>query len=309
MNLDKLAQLSTILEKESTRKHSVLNIAFAIDQNYLKPCGICINSIVVNNPDLCIDFFIFIDKFNSFGFDEIVEKNSNIRIFVYKINSNYFDLLQTNYHFSTAMYYRLVIAETLKKQVNQIIYLDADIICDNSLLPAIDIELDNNIIGAVVDDNFNLDYCQRLGIDNNRYFNSGVLVINIKEWVNFNVFEKFTKLITSKKYDYPDQDVLNIILNGKTLYLEKIFNDLNQEFDNKSIFIHYVSSPKPWTLAAESNKKYLHYYNISPWKDTPLDLPKNYRDARKLSEKMFKKLKISSAIKWYFIYLIRKFSK
>lgn len=308
MNTNNFARLTNTLQQADLQSEAVVNIAFAVDQNYLKPCGICLNSIVKNNPNIRIDFYIFVDHFNDFGFRQIVAENSNIRIFVYTLNCEYFNTLQVNYHFSTAMYYRLIIAETLKDTVKQITYLDADIICDNNLQPLIGLDLAKNIIGAVKDDSFNSEYCTKLGMNSaSQYFNSGVLVINTHAWVAFNVFDKFRSIINSRKYEYPDQDVLNILLSEHTVFLDKSFNDLHQEQNNKSMFVHYVSSPKPWTLAAEANTRYLSYYACSPWKDIALDLPRSYRDARKLAEKCFKNVQLFAGLKWYLIYLVKKF--
>ena len=44
-----------------------INIAFAIDKNYLKPCGITLYSITKNNPDINIDFHIFTTFFDPKG--------------------------------------------------------------------------------------------------------------------------------------------------------------------------------------------------------------------------------------------------
>ncbi|OFD25772.1 hypothetical protein A1D07_10745, partial [Acinetobacter baumannii] len=45
-----------------------INIAFAIDNNYLKPCGITLYSITKNNPDINIDFHIFTTFFDPKGY-------------------------------------------------------------------------------------------------------------------------------------------------------------------------------------------------------------------------------------------------
>lgn len=298
------------LESNKTTGNPKINIAFAVDKNYLKPCGICIYSILKNNPDVRIDFHIFTDNFDSFGFDSLCNNFDNIKIHIYKLNSEYFDSLQVNYHFTTAMYYRIAIADILKDITDFFIYLDADIICDNSITPIISLDLSDHIIAAVSDGSFSDNYKTELGLsESSLYFNSGVLLINTKAWLSFEVFKKFQKLISNKKYQYPDQDVLNLILSERTLFIDEKYNDLFQEKNRKSIFVHYVSSPKPWTLASEYNKRYMAYYKSSPWGELPQDKPRNYRDARKLSEKLMKDRKIFSAIKWYLIYIAKKINK
>ncbi|TCH64447.1 glycosyltransferase [Acinetobacter sp. ANC 4862] len=286
-----------------------INIVFAIDKNYLKPCGICIHSIIKNNPHTKIDFYIFTSYFESMGFEEFIKNNKNIRIHIYKINTNYFDHLQTTGHFTTAIYYRLSIAEILKNKVEKFLYLDADILCTASIDEILSINMNNYILAAVEDKFMKSEDIKNLGLNsNNKYFNSGVLLINTKAWIEFNVVEKFTKLISERIYEYPDQDVLNIILQNKVYFLNEKFNFFTKNKEVDPIFIHFVSTPKPWSIAASNNEKYIEYYLDSPWKNIPLNAPRNSKEAKKYAKKLWSKKSYLSSIRWLLIYIVRKFS-
>lgn len=67
-----------------------------------------------------------------------------------------------------------------------------------------------------------LDY----GIEFINYFNAGVMFINTSEWKKNNITQKALEMINSGKvYRYADQDVLNILLNGRVHYLDKKYNN------------------------------------------------------------------------------------
>ncbi len=302
------AQLLTVLQHADYQdRRPTLNLAFAIDQNYLKPCGICLNSVALNNPDLAIDFYIFTTFFDNFGFEQIVAQFPNIRIHIYQLNSQYFDSLQTNYHFTTAIYYRLSIADILEDKVEQFMYLDSDIVCDGSLAELGNLHLEQHVIAAVEDKFISRNYIQSLGLpESHRYFNSGVMLINIQNWHDFGVMDQFDKLINQRQYKYPDQDVLNIILQDRIYYLDSKYNDVTQGTLENAALIHFVSSPKPWCIASEPRPKYLQYYALSPWKDECLDAPRNAKECKSFAKKLKGQGNYWESLKWQLNYYRHK---
>lgn len=306
MNAINYAQLTHTLQQSDLESEDVVNIAFAVDKNYLKPCGVCINSIATHNPNIKFSFHILTDIFDRFGFDDLVKKFSNIHINIYQINSDIFKKFQTNSRFPTAMYFRLVLPEILKEKIKKFIYIDADILCLNSINEIFNVNIDHHVAGVVKDRGCTSAHLEKIGlISEIQYFNSGFLYINIEEWIKENVLEKFIQLINTQKFNFPDQDILNIILNNKVIFLDEKFNDTHQKYE-KPIFMHFTSSPKPWSIAADSCDLYLSYYKTSPWFKVPLDPPRNYRDTKKLSKKFFKNKKYFNSLIWLALYLYRR---
>lgn len=286
-----------------------INIAFAIDKNYLRPCGVTLFSITEHNKDLNIDFHIFTTFFDRFGYDEILANNPNIRIHVYILDTQAYDHLQVNGHFTTAIYYRLSIADILKDKVERFLYLDADILCFRSLKKLVQFDLSPYVLAAVQDKCMKKEYMLSIGLDTNKkYFNSGVMFINIAAWHKNDVFNKFNALINEKIYKFPDQDVLNFILSDQVYFLDQEFNYFTQD-PIDPVIMHFVSSPKPWNVAAPHSQKYLPYYYKSPWKDIPLDMPRNSKEAKKYAKILWKKGKFFESLKWYLIYINKKLNK
>lgn len=84
-------------------------------------------------------------------------------------------------HITQAMYYRYLFADMLPKTVTRLIYLDADIICKGNILPLWQTDLQGKVLGAVRDWG-EAKSCDRIGLKNGRYFNSGVLLLDLTKW-------------------------------------------------------------------------------------------------------------------------------
>lgn len=173
------------------------HIAFGISKTFTYPVGILMTSILENNKDIKISFHIFIDdKIDDkelSRFKEII-KNYNVNIVIYEIdNSEFLDL--NDKEFTIAAYYRFAIPYQLQNITDRYLYIDADMIAIRELKDYLKIDLQNKI-AAVVDD-FILD---KNGIpvlltENKKYFNSGMMYINLTEWLKNNVSEECLRIL------------------------------------------------------------------------------------------------------------------
>ncbi|MCD4610299.1 glycosyltransferase family 8 protein [Proteus mirabilis] len=187
--------------------------------------------------------------------------------------------------------------------------MDADIICINKLSDIFSYNLKNKIAG-VINHAYIDPYVSSLSLNNTEYyFNSGVMLINTEEWKSNKILEKFLIKINESNYKYPDQDVLNIILEDKVQFLTKQFNCFCQEnipILKDAIFVHYAGYPKPWSMMHHNNIDYLNYLLSSPWKDIPLVKPTNYKEIKKLSKVLLKKKEYIKFIYLYINYIVIK---
>ena len=105
----------------------------------------------------------------------------------------------------------------------------------------------------------NKDLLDRLGMKSNKYFNAGVLFINLDNWRKNKVESSLQKLLFSKKFEYHDQDILNLFFDGRVQELSSKLNYLlkaNESLDNQNIvdsfvekeaiLLHYIGASKPW---------------------------------------------------------------
>ena len=172
-----------------------------------------------------------------------------------------------NSHVSEATYFRLFIEDYIDKSHDFLIYLDADVVCIKNPIPyfnsKIQSMIENDFTVAVMNEPDIPEIDERsinLGIKSGRYFNAGVMIINYSKWIDQEIKTKSIQIIKEKKEKLIlwDQDVLNIIFDGK-------FQDIDQEFNyrmdilnfsdkeissiqNNVYLIHYFGKSKPWTL-------------------------------------------------------------
>ena len=159
------------------------------------------------------------------------------------------------YHFSVASYYRLFIA-SLFPQYDKIVYLDCDLVVLGDIAELYNTELGVNILGAVADQfvcntkEFRRYAQKAVGVDPDRYFNTGVMLISLEQFRKNNIENKFIQLITQYDFDLldPDQAYLNYLCFGKTHMLPNGWNKAPTTIPcegNKNI-VHYNLYKKPW---------------------------------------------------------------
>lgn len=281
-----------------------IDILFTTDKRYLTYCGVCIFSIIDKNPALDITFHLFTDAYNDLFPSSFFSRHPNVSVVVYLLNNEVFDGLQVYDFYPKSIYYRIVASNILHQDVSQLLYLDCDIVCDGSISQLLEINMADYTIAAVQDKGMNPEYLAYLGLSKEKkYFNSGVMLINTQAWVDHNVTEQFFIKIKDKKYTFPDQDCLNILLDNEVCFIGPEFNFIpkNKSTDKTPVFIHYAGQTKPWSVSIEEsgyNKKYIDMYQKSPWKDVPLEMPKKAFESYHYAKKLLMKKRLLLAAYW-----------
>lgn len=298
---------------------SAINIGYGIDENFIRPMGISMTSIVKNNIDKKIIFHIFIDKISDKN-KKILKKfaeKCNKTVIIYIINSEIFNGLPHTKHFSMAMYNRFLMPKILNKIVDKIIYIDADIQCFGKLDDLLNINFENKIIAVVNDVKYvRNQQIKYLKLKNKKYFNSGFMYIDIKKWNEKDISKKLMEVSFKllNKLKWQDQDALNIVFDDKCIYLSKKYNYiLNMKHKNAvmmddAIFVHYVGKYKPWTkwCMHPLKEKFLLVAKESLWKDEKLIEPSNYKQMKMMGRSSFIYKHYIKAVYWYLKYAFYK---
>ncbi|HIE5242973.1 TPA: glycosyltransferase family 8 protein [Proteus mirabilis] len=291
-------------EKSFDGKSKNFNIAYSVDNNFIKYAIISIISIIKNDKEK-YHFHIFYSNISDDNLDKIKKLElEGCALTLYKINVNIFKNMQVKENLPISMYFRLIIPQVLHPFINKVLYLDADIICINKLSDIFSYNLKNKIAG-VINHAYIDPYVSSLSLNNTEYyFNSGVMLINTEEWKLNKILEKFLIKINESNYKYPDQDVLNILLENKILYLDGKYNRFieNVRKNDNTTLIHYTGTPKPWKAWYNNDDFFYRCFIISPWKEESLELPETYKQAKIYSTKLFKDNKFINAIYWRVIY-------
>lgn len=221
------------------------------------------------------------------------------------------------------------------------LYLDVDMLCIADISPIFLCNLQNKIAYVVNDFELPKDEeakkhrLQGLKLVNNNYFNAGMLLINIDKYIEEDIGEKALQLAKSNNFPYMDQDVLNILLDGKTVFTSSVEYNCriyvrNDTFNKeKGIIkiIHFTSRNKPWKsytrfwsensgVKNTRNTWIYKYYRLwreyalkSPWRDVEYTEPQNYTEWRLISREYYRNGKYKYAIQAYLKYLHSKFAQ
>ena len=273
------------------------NFVYAADTNYNKQLFYSIYSLL-NNTDR--DLSLHIIHKEPVTFEHYVNKlqnifnNFSINLYEFDIKDIQFPNIQ-NKHVSEATYYRLFIESIIPENIDNYIYLDADIIVINNFDEYVD-----EIISKLNDSNFTIacrteyvynrkkaNFFKNLEMNSTKYFNAGVMFVNHKKWISENIGRLLLKRLDNlkDKLNYWDQDVLNSFFDGRYIELNDAINyplDLRwpvpiQEIKEDKLFIHYQSSNKPWNIKGCFNQGSKFYQNVALSSEEKYHLVKTVR--------------------------------
>jgi len=203
-------------------------------------------------------------KLNMLEKDNVKINFINIEDKISQILENY---LYVSNHISQEAYYRLFIPEIFK-DYKKILYIDCDLVILKNLATLFNENIDGYVLGAVLNPpNKNMTKYREniLNVKENLYFNSGVMLINIKKFIENDIRKKCFELLKTKIKTPPcwDQDLLNVACYKKVKYLDskwnlqwtpyiypKNFSSDQIKLFRKNIFkagiLHYTTEKKPW---------------------------------------------------------------
>lgn len=168
--------------------------------------------------------------------------------------------------YSEAASFRLLLPEILP-EYDKVLYIDCDVIIRNSLAELYrNTELDDNLLAAVYEAPIEKqgERWAAIGCDPHRYFNSGFLMMNLRQ---MRIEGTSRKLIDGLKADYlefPDQDILNQVCQGRVLPLKPIYNSIRTFFlpQYKKDFLKQYSEAD-WDEVQKRGT--IHYTGGKPW--------------------------------------------
>lgn len=330
VEFDKMIKRVISLGVSDSDISSYFHVAYGIDQNFLYGCGVSITSLLIHNQNTNFSFHVFIDDTihddDVARFSEICARY-NTRVFIYIIDANNLKSLPTTKNWTHAIYFRFIVAEYFIGKVSQLLYLDADVVCHNSIQKLVQLDLEDKVAAVATerDEQWWQKRANTLGYPDisKGYFNSGVMYVNLVAWKENEVTSQSISLLLdaslSHKISYPDQDVLNILLSNKVVHLDGIYNtqfSLNYELKENfyypvkddTVFIHYVGPTKPWHEWAtyETAKPFADARSASPWSTVPLLKAKNSNHLRYCAKhNLYQGKKVKGFI-YYVIYFYKK---
>ena len=258
-----------------------MNILVSINKKYVKQLNILLNSIKYSNKDEKFNIYILYKKLEKNDMELISEALSfkQFKINYIKIPDNEiatFPVVEKRY--PEEIYFRLFASKYLPKDIDRILYLDADTIVIGKLKELYETDFENNYFVAATHIKKLLHKFHEVRLDikeNEPYINTGVLLINLKELRKIDVEKKVKEYIknNSKKLLLPDQDIVTALFGNKIKLIDelkynfservwRLYNINNQKnkinlrwIKENTVIIHYCGRNKPW------NKDYIGTLN------------------------------------------------
>jgi len=291
----------------------VHNVLYATDANYWMHLYVSMYSLLRNNGKSKITVYILTDEANEEFIDNLsflYELGNLADCIIIEVDSSVAEAYPLGYHFTKAIYYRLFIGQLLPEEVKKILYLDCDTIIDGPLDVLFKTDLKEYVLGAAPDYYLGAqNKLVRLNLSKDvKYFNSGVLLINMEKWRSMNVERRALEYIekNSDTIELPDQDALNTVLHYDYKELSSEYNFLidfkaereEGENDISPAIIHYIdASCKPWFYMSN------HYLKDRYWvylRETPYrcyrEVDRNLKNASIKLVRLFKRWFIRLAI-------------
>lgn len=248
------------------KKQELIPIFFTIDDGYAPYLHVALISLIKNaSKDRRYKIIVVYQELNEENRNnlaKLVEDYPNFEM-EFKFMKQSLDMitdrienrLRSDY-LTMTIYFRIFIPD-MYPEYDKAIYIDSDIIVPGDISELYDTDMHDNLIGVVTDGSVNdVPELQRymtesLGLKLGDYFNSGMLLMNMKELRNVHLAEHFLYLLNKYHFDCvaPDQDYLNSMCYGKIEYLDSCWDAMpnrnKPEIENPKI-IHYNLFDKPW---------------------------------------------------------------
>jgi len=288
--------------KDAKTKKGTVHVVTSADNNFAIPLTVMLKSLVMNFKIYSNLIIYILDGGITDENKEKIIKSldpNKIDIKWIKIDESKLKDVKISAHISIATYYRLLIHKLLPNNIDKVVYIDSDTIFNEDISKIWELNIKNAPLLAVQDQDANtrfvsspygLSNYRDLGLDSkSKYFNAGVLLINLKKWRSDDIGSKSIEYArkNAKIIKFHDQDGLNAILSNKWKELDLRWNFSSQMFwrstyinnvvcDKKTYekiicnpyIIHFTTGLKPWNRYCNHPYKKLWYYylDMTSWK-------------------------------------------
>lgn len=262
---------------------------------YIKYASVLIYSIVLNtkktqdSQPYCFHIITsFLDK-NNFEklkkMESILNLKYPVQICIHEINEKQFEKLP-KWCGSWATYFILLFEDFIPHDVSKCLIMDIDMLVFQDLRELFSYCLDEYLLGAVYDYSYYKEpsiLLPRVSTQNykqedfyfkypEKYFNGGLLLINVQKWRTHNITNKMYDFFSKYHARVAMQDAMNAVVDGNVLKLPISWN-----FFPNNLFLEktFINDPIPYNFnytneeyySSEKDIKIIHfaYDTIKPW--------------------------------------------
>ncbi len=240
------------------RMASTLHVALASNRNYFPGLLATVVSLLEANRTARFHFHVIDGGLTPQQHRELetksVRRQPANRISFHTLNHDIFRGFKADYGNSYMTYARIVVASVV--DARRVLYLDTDLLVAADVTPLWETDLGEAVIAAAPDRDITRvrdDYPFSAGPAEARYFNAGVLVIDLDRWRRQGVQDALLRMITAnpERFRWWDQTAMNVLLHDQVRLVDPGWNTFADEVDfspeGGGRIFHYVGGTKPWT--------------------------------------------------------------
>lgn len=281
----------------------VFNIVASCDNNFAQHTCVMLTSLLSHHPNQSFRIFLLVPE--SFSEENRQKMANSLKPWMTEpefvvVSERKLSGLKVDGHISAAAYYRLWV-ELLPQSIKFALYLDSDIIINDSILDLLHMDISTYVLAAVPDVWADRDEIVRAKIclkETAHYLNSGVLLLNLERWRFDKIGSRALEFCISnpESITYWDQCALNHIIQGRFYILDQkwnfqVWNMSSTELHpcarlraSSAAIIHFTTRLKPWNYMFTHPMKelYFRYLKYTEWRDfietgrTPRNIVKRY---------------------------------
>ena len=275
-----------------------INICMITDNNYVIPTAVAMTSAIQNKaPHNIYHFYLLINEVAPDNLSRLEQLHrQDVKIDFIKVDASKYKKINVKTHVPQSAALKFDIPNIIK--ADKCLYIDGDIIVCKDLEQLYSIDLGNHMVGAVRDMGGELGQKFNIAVGCTKYFNSGVLLLNLDKMRDANCTEQLIKA----KMEHPqwkcmDQDAFNFVLSFTTKWLDVKYNSMmalyhsygynikrinkfyktkyksESDLEKDSVIIHLAgeAGQRPWKVSNGAfGQLWDKYYELSPYKDTVL---------------------------------------
>ncbi len=260
-------------------------IAVASDNHYLIMVAALLKSIEVNHKSgELIEAWIIEDNIPKKRKKKLEDSLDLTRMHIRWINNKEVippgvQLPSDRTSYPLNIFMRIFIPHFIPEGTRKVLYLDVDMVVNTDISKLWYTDIDNYVMAAATDSicvyiKNNVKNYKELGLPgDSKYFNSGLLLINIKKWLEKDITRKVIQTINeNRKYSFfGDQYGLNVNLVDQWYELDPLWNYYASGDHPEPYIVHYFHR-KPFYTSYFNNPFYkelfYNYLNQTKWKGT-----------------------------------------
>ena len=268
-------------------------IIFAIDKNYIQHLSVALESLYQNNSYEIPVFILYsgLDNDDICNLNFVSEKY-NQSIIYNEIDMEKFKGFKENFHFTKAMYFRLLIPDILNEDIKSAIYIDSDVVINGDIKYLFELDLKDNKLDITVNhskDVIELEflYLQKKRKEINAHLTSRQIDNKYKKLIKLT--KRFDMFLYKNNYK---KAKINSLLD---------FYKLRTEMKYNSIESYYCSSTENiivWGIQSGNLNKMMKYLTADNFListvENMIDLYKHHGNSKKVNKDLV--IKVSKYI-------------